>query len=262
MHQPTDCRVPIDTVYLSTLHSHALVSTKYLYPFPFMFAVFPTTRGSSIRRRYIGTKASVLHAYSNESRELDKQLALFPPTYHQFLAVRAKATCRRRQRSATLDTGRKDSHPSSVSHSLNFHLTNGVHVADRNTDYQHFDRVHDDVIEGTIDMQNYGPSVGVEREARLDSDYFRREEGVERAGGDDSGYCSAWPAGQSPPKSHVALEDIIESVTTAEECRKVKRGGVMDRRWSTRARWVARLGAVGTALKVTTCKRLLYCREK
>lgn len=225
----------IDSVYPSTLHSHALVPNKQVYPFAFVFAVFFTTRVSSTRG-YIGPKASVLHAYCNESREVEKQLALFPPTYQQFLAVRAKATSRRRQRNATLDAGREDSHPSSVSHPLNFHLANEVRVADTTRDRQQFDNESKDASGRTIERQSWGPSVGVEREARLDSDDFRGEEGIEGADGGD--YCSVWPAEQSPPKSHVAPEGTIRSVATAEGYREVKRGGVMDRRWSTRARWV------------------------
>lgn len=48
-------------------------------------------------------QARVLDEYDAVSRKLGKELALLPPTYQEFIASRAKATSRRRTRSALID---------------------------------------------------------------------------------------------------------------------------------------------------------------
>lgn len=57
-----------------------------------------------------------MDAYKVEIRQLDKELALLPPTYRQYLAIREKTVSRRRQRSIAAAEA-------SVSHPLNFHLS-------------------------------------------------------------------------------------------------------------------------------------------
>lgn len=158
-----------------------------------------------------------MDAYNNESRELDKELALLPPTYHQFLVVRAKAASHRRQRSAPL--GRSDARPYSVCHPLNFHLTSDV---DHNAAYSHFeDRNKEGNREEASSMKGWkeGVRVGEERTAVMGSR-------------DDA---NSGVAGQSPSKCDVALGFAVDGTKEGAD-HEVGHGGETNRRCSTIAR--------------------------
>lgn len=177
-------------------------------------------------------KANVIDAYNNESRELDKELAFLPPTYQQFLAVRAKAASRRRQRSATL--GRNNVRPHhSVSHPLNFHLTSD---RDHSAAYLHFEDGNNEITVEAGGMKVWGEGFWVEHGQAAGVD-CGCEEKTEGAGGHDDD--NAGLAGRSPSKCDVSLE-VATGSTKAGAYDDVGRGGVTDRRFSTRARWVTR----------------------